>query len=238
MILRRLTTALRKQDWVTVIIETLIVVFGVYLGIQLGNWNAAQNAKTDEARMIERLTRDFEKQAEILERRIAEGGEHIAYVCALQKLVIAGTEPEDRTEVQLMVAHVWSTMAREAPPASYEELAASGGFSQLSDVNLRDALSNYGQANALWSYIEGQSPAVTDPQSPLFEAIYVDEDFMEIEMETNAETYRAMDYDWDKLRQSRAALSRMIAYFYNATYRHENDLEAVRKVLEALEAAQ
>ena len=42
MILRRLTTALRKQDWFTVVIETLIVVMGVYLGIQLGNWNAAR----------------------------------------------------------------------------------------------------------------------------------------------------------------------------------------------------
>ena len=28
MILRRLSTALRKQDWGTVVIETLIVVFG------------------------------------------------------------------------------------------------------------------------------------------------------------------------------------------------------------------
>lgn len=42
MILQRLATSIRKQDWFAVIIETLIVVMGVYLGIQLGNWNAAR----------------------------------------------------------------------------------------------------------------------------------------------------------------------------------------------------
>ena len=40
MILRRLTTALRKQDWFTVVIETLIVVLGVFLGLQVNNWSA------------------------------------------------------------------------------------------------------------------------------------------------------------------------------------------------------
>jgi hypothetical protein len=42
MILRRLTTAFRKQDWFTVVVETLIVVFGVFMGLQVNNWNAAR----------------------------------------------------------------------------------------------------------------------------------------------------------------------------------------------------
>ena len=40
MILRRLTNAIRNQDWFTVVIEPLIVVFGVFKGIQVANWNA------------------------------------------------------------------------------------------------------------------------------------------------------------------------------------------------------
>lgn len=42
MILRRLSTAVRKQDWFTVAVETLIVVFGVFIGLQVNNWNAAR----------------------------------------------------------------------------------------------------------------------------------------------------------------------------------------------------
>ena len=37
MIHRRISTALRKQDWLTVVIETLMVILGVYLGLVLND---------------------------------------------------------------------------------------------------------------------------------------------------------------------------------------------------------
>jgi hypothetical protein len=46
MILRRLTDALRKQDWFTVAVETLIVVFGVFIGLQVNNWNGTRQDHT------------------------------------------------------------------------------------------------------------------------------------------------------------------------------------------------
>jgi hypothetical protein len=42
MILQRLATSIRKQDWFTVVIETLIVMFGAFLGLQVNNWNQAR----------------------------------------------------------------------------------------------------------------------------------------------------------------------------------------------------
>ncbi|MEX6632515.1 hypothetical protein [Hyphococcus lacteus] len=42
MILRRIATAFRRQDWFTVLVETMIVVMGVFLGIQVANWNDAR----------------------------------------------------------------------------------------------------------------------------------------------------------------------------------------------------
>jgi hypothetical protein len=55
MILQRLATSIRKQDWFTVVIETLIVVFGVYLGIQLGNWNGARADRAEGERLVGQL---------------------------------------------------------------------------------------------------------------------------------------------------------------------------------------
>ncbi|MEQ9316207.1 MAG: hypothetical protein RLN72_10160 [Henriciella sp.] len=45
MILQRLATSIRKQDWFTVLIETLIVVFGVFIGLQVNNWNTERGTK-------------------------------------------------------------------------------------------------------------------------------------------------------------------------------------------------
>jgi hypothetical protein len=55
MILRRLSDAFRKQDWFTVVVETLIVVFGVFIGLQVNNWNSARVARSDAADLMSRL---------------------------------------------------------------------------------------------------------------------------------------------------------------------------------------
>lgn len=59
MILQRLATSIRKQDWFTVLIETLIVVFGVFIGIQLGNWNEARAGQRLGEEYVERLLVDL-----------------------------------------------------------------------------------------------------------------------------------------------------------------------------------
>lgn len=42
MILRRIIEHLRKQEWTAIGLDLLIVVLGVFIGMQVSNWNAAQ----------------------------------------------------------------------------------------------------------------------------------------------------------------------------------------------------
>ncbi|MAK62760.1 MAG: hypothetical protein CMK09_17460 [Ponticaulis sp.] len=55
MILRRIAQSIRKQDWFTVVIETLIVVFGVFIGLQVNNWNEARALSHEEREIVLRL---------------------------------------------------------------------------------------------------------------------------------------------------------------------------------------
>ena len=41
MILRRVMEHVKSQNWTAVAVDFLIVVVGVFIGIQLGNWNDA-----------------------------------------------------------------------------------------------------------------------------------------------------------------------------------------------------
>ena len=59
MILRRISHAFRKQDWFTVLIETLIVVFGVFIGLQVNNWNEARRDRIQAETSRERLIADL-----------------------------------------------------------------------------------------------------------------------------------------------------------------------------------
>jgi len=38
MILNRIANAIRKQDWFTVLLEFVIVVFGIFVGLQATEW--------------------------------------------------------------------------------------------------------------------------------------------------------------------------------------------------------
>ena len=72
MILQRLSLSIRKQDWFTVFVETMIVVLGVFIGLQVNNWNAERQRQASERDYLERLHRDV---VELTQRRAtyAEG---------------------------------------------------------------------------------------------------------------------------------------------------------------------
>jgi hypothetical protein len=42
MILRRLSQSLKEQNWMAIVIEFILLVSGVFLGIQVANWNEAR----------------------------------------------------------------------------------------------------------------------------------------------------------------------------------------------------
>ncbi|MGI9263315.1 MAG: hypothetical protein ACR2QU_00205, partial [Gammaproteobacteria bacterium] len=55
MILRRLSEALRTQNWFTVVLEVAIVVVGIFIGLQVDAWNQTRLDKVDERLFLERI---------------------------------------------------------------------------------------------------------------------------------------------------------------------------------------
>ena len=55
MILRKLAEAIRRQNWFTVVLEIMIVVIGIFLGLQANDWNQARKDRALEVRYLERL---------------------------------------------------------------------------------------------------------------------------------------------------------------------------------------
>ena len=59
MILRRLALALARQDWSTILVEVLIVVVGIFIGLQVDDWNTARQDRRDEQVFLQRLHSDI-----------------------------------------------------------------------------------------------------------------------------------------------------------------------------------
>lgn len=58
MILRRLAQSLKEQNWTAICIEFVLLVVGVFLGIQVANWNTARIERMQEATYLSRLAED------------------------------------------------------------------------------------------------------------------------------------------------------------------------------------
>ena len=55
MILRRVVHRLKRQEWTAIAIELVLVVLGVFIGIQVSTWNEARKEHALEAVYLERI---------------------------------------------------------------------------------------------------------------------------------------------------------------------------------------
>ena len=144
MILRRLATSIRKQDWFAVVIETLIVVMGVYLGIQLGNWNAARADKAAGedylARIAEDISSDDARLAEVVEVWREDSQQAGIIVRFLE-----GNAVEELTDWEAFQLIYYGAGWTPFSPnrGTHDELISTGKFGIVGDPPLRREISDY-----------------------------------------------------------------------------------------------
>ncbi len=62
MILRRLSQSIKEQNWTAIVIEFILLVGGVFLGMQVSNWNAERVEHLRAIELFDRLTDDLESE--------------------------------------------------------------------------------------------------------------------------------------------------------------------------------
>ncbi len=147
MLLRRVIEHVREQHWTAIAIDFVIVVAGVFVGIQVANWNEARRGRTLEAEYIARLQRDYSA----IDARLAINLTRWEYTSAatirllndLDAFRQRGKWPRAKAE---MLGDLDASMASRIPApraASYVELLSAGRLGLLRDSRLREALADY-----------------------------------------------------------------------------------------------
>ena len=87
MLLRRVVDNMKNQNWTAVAIDFVIVVVGVFIGIQVSSWNDAREARAEEHSYLERLLDDMKASIARNEAQIDFMKRHSAYAgLVLEKL--------------------------------------------------------------------------------------------------------------------------------------------------------
>lgn len=165
MILRRITAAFRKQDWFTVFIETLIVVLGVFLGLQVNNWNAARQERAEQHQVDLRLHSDFQLLDEALTGGLEFQEKNILALNTLRTAIDRGAAldgEDDAIKFALVMGRAYPSFPRKS--ATYNELVSSGKLSLIRDDALRTALATYDERidNSLYNIEQTRAPINTD----------------------------------------------------------------------------
>ena len=93
MLLRRITKHVTDQNWFAVFIDFLIVVVGVFIGIQVANWNEERQDRKDENAMIITL-HDEMVESESLTANIIDYRTQYAEGLAIATNIVFGLAPE------------------------------------------------------------------------------------------------------------------------------------------------
>jgi len=231
MILRRLTEHVKAQNWFAVALDFVIVVVGVFVGLQVSNWNAARVEAGAEAAMLARIEEEFTALKPGLERAIGRYDETIAATGAVIVQLRQDDPPSDDAAFRRSLgkaAFLWYT-----PPLApvYSELTSTGGLSRLSNPELRTALARYGEAYALFAQIQPQAKTVlTDPRAHFHNAVHWSVEPADWEGD-NA----IVRYDLAALRMARGEMQIWQGYQFEIATVTKTQLEEVNAVLAILE---
>jgi len=232
MFYRRVAKNLKDQNWTAVLVDFLIVVLGVFLGIQLGNWNEYRQDLRTEQVIIERLTADFKNHETVLLQRLERSADLTQKTGHLVNLIRDDAYPNDEAMVKDLIYASLSLSPKAPPPGSYTELLTSGDLSNIRNLDLREKLLEYGQWNALWDSIPN---ATIEPQKNPDSLLR-----LAFKGSTDHNTWgnpeeAIISYDWEKLKQAELTISVIQHHQWEQLTRHYWDILAVQEILKVLE---
>ncbi|MBY6205215.1 hypothetical protein [Halomonas denitrificans] len=156
MLLKRIANALRRQDWLPVLIEFLIVVVGIFVGLQVSNWNEERVFANQERAFLAQLHDEIDGNLrslayrEAFTRRVVDGGE-----AALDWIdERSDCEPfcAERLVDLFHASQVWGTAHSTA---TAEELQRIG---LPRDLSLRERIRPYYQYLSGWETVNQTPP--------------------------------------------------------------------------------
>lgn len=142
MILKRLRNEAGHQNWFGVAVDLVILVLGVFLGIQVSNWNQGRLDRAEGRDYREQLFRDLESNQRDLTFRIHYDGQILGHAQAA--LAALDRPVEDRPGDFIISAYEASNhIPQPVRRATYDEVLAAGKINFLGDKMLRDRIANY-----------------------------------------------------------------------------------------------
>lgn len=139
MLLRRITKHVKGQNWFAVFIDFIIVVVGVFIGIQVANWNETRKENAQEKDYLIRLHEDFVANVSGLQR---DNDFHQQQLNDQAVVINALTHCEVKPDLDLQFQRGINQLGYINPPRFFrrtiDEMTASGNLDIIKNEAIRD----------------------------------------------------------------------------------------------------
>ena len=143
MILRRIIAHFRKQEWTAIALDFLIVVLGVFVGLQVNNWNEARSERAKEHGYLVRLHEDLARSIATIDRTVGmlerQSAGQTVFLDALARCAVP---PGASGEIENAISTLGYINAPIFSSRTYDELTSSGSFDIIENEEIRTGLSD------------------------------------------------------------------------------------------------
>lgn len=138
MILRRLSQSLKEQNWMAIGIEFVLLIAGVFLGIQVANWNEERERNKQSEVFTERLKADLLEEAWGYALVLEYNKDVLANVeSVLADLQGEATLSDEQFVINAFRATQYRSIDRKR--ATYDELVSTSKIDLIKDQALRNS---------------------------------------------------------------------------------------------------
>ena len=143
MILSRIARHMKQQHWTAVFIELVIVILGVFIGLQVSNWNEQRQDRGLEKQYLQRLHVDIQRSIDRANYNIRDM--RMQYRLESDMLAdLASCRLDKDGRKRFATGAYFFGMIDSAPlvRGTIDELRSSGRIGLIRDVRLRTKLAN------------------------------------------------------------------------------------------------
>jgi hypothetical protein len=137
MIIRRFVTALRQQNWATVAIEFLIVVAGIWVALQVENYNVGRQEQGTIELALEQMLIDLEQDRASLQVHHDKQEADIAYLNQVVRLNLQVISSDE------LISHLDEYFSFYGNNNSYVGLRDSGSFFAIKSKDVKSSIADY-----------------------------------------------------------------------------------------------
>lgn len=142
MLPRHLLNYVNNQNWTAIATELLVVILGVFIGLQVDNWNQSRIEQNAANSYYDRLIEDLRTNADTFQARqdyyrdVQAHGQ--SALDTLQGTKIASSEQFLIDAYQ--ASQIWQVFINRA---AYDEILSVGAMNTIPDIDARSKLTNY-----------------------------------------------------------------------------------------------